>query len=267
MPIQLRFDRQVTEQGTTIVATVPNLFSGVNPDTGRAGRYDTPGRHTERSLSWNAFVENHNDRLGQDRSGVSRGKELELSPIIPGLDHVILKIGDTDPERVSYESVVALGNLKAPNGEDLPLTPQQMCGLTRFLNDQAFQDVYAQALRRLLPPEDGQREIGCRDVMIIVNVSTGHDDQPVFDITFRGSMPDDVDVRYQALPREGGLPQDAPVLEAEGDDLVLSLTMHVPLEQLQSGRPQVTFDEPVLRFVFAPDEDELHLPQEDQQNV
>jgi hypothetical protein len=263
MPMQLQFDRQVTKEGTTIVATVPGLFSGVNPETGRAGRYDTSGRNTERSLSWNALVDNHHDRLGRDKSGVpGRRNELEISGTIANLEHVVMKIGDGDPERVSYESVIDLGNLKTPNGEDLFLTPGQLCGLTRFLNDEAFQEVYAQAIRRLSPPpEDGrQRETHCPNVTVLVDVSTGEDGQPVLNIGFRGALPDDLSLRYQALPQDGPLPEGAPVLEAEGDDLVLSLTMHVPLDQLQSGQPQVTLDDPVIRFVFAPDEEELNLP-------
>jgi hypothetical protein len=245
-PLLLSF----TKQGESIVATVPHFFPLQNT------KYPGTGRET---LSWKGLVQDHEKRLNQDESGVpGRGKEGDISrPIYErtssgGID---LKIGD--------EEIPSLTELELETGwgDQSLLTREQYCGLTRFLNDGAFQDVYAQAVQRLYPPEeDGDpRETECRQVAIIIDIRDGEDGQKVFDITFRGTLPDG-DLRYQALPQDGVLPEGAPTLEVEGEDLVLSLTMHVPFDQLQSGRPKVTIDEPVIQFIFAP-EGELHLPQ------
>jgi hypothetical protein len=250
-PVLLRFSRQ----GDDIVASVPNLF----------GTLERGYEHTNRRvLTMEKVVQDHETRLSGDLSGVpGKGAELQISPQLMNRiagGELALRVGDGGMERLDMSSVLQLKDLTNPDGNPLDLSDEQLCGLTRFLDDGVFRDMYEQAVRRLHPPG---RPPECRSgVEILVQTSWGGNDRPVVDITFRSPLPEEGDdLRYQALDQDGVLRDGEPVRDVERDDLMLSVTLHVPLDQLQAGRPQVTLDEPGVMFRNVPEdyEDALRL--------
>lgn len=247
LPVELRFSRE----GNDVVANVPNLFSH---GTGRTRSYESTNR---RALTFEQLVEDHHTRLNGDKAGVpGRGKETETSlTLLQRMDSggLGIKVQDGLPQQltVGTAALFDLRDVRGPDGQPLNLTDEQFAGLTRFLDDGAFQAAYSQVVDRLFPPDTPKE---CREVGIIVNTSRGENGEPVFDITFRASLPDGEDLQYRALDRDGLVPMDAPTNEVETDDLRLSLTVHVPMSQLQENRPKVTIDQPSLVFLTVPED-------------
>lgn len=228
-PIHLLF----RQQGDDVIASVPRLFSGRN---------------------WDKVVGDSASRFSGDKSGVpGRGHDGDMSPrLTKCMDsmNLTIKVGGQDPERLTVETRdFCLANLEGPDGAPLQLSREQQCGLSRFLGDEAFQDMYAHTVKRLCPPDT---LADCRDVSIYVGMSLDENHQPVFDISFRAPLPDGEDLRYQSVDGNGVISGD--VHELDQGNLQLTTTLHVPMDQLQASLPKVTWDRPVIVFPEVPDD-------------
>ncbi|MEJ0020027.1 MAG: hypothetical protein WDN25_26465 [Acetobacteraceae bacterium] len=249
-PLRLQFSKE----GDDFVARMPNMFGQPRAEGG--SHYY--GGSDRRVATWDRLTENHQRSLSEDDAGLpgSGREQMTSTRLVARMEtaNLTLRIddGDADDLKMRSNGLYVLRNLADPGDKNhVDLSEEQYCALTRFLDDSAFQAAYDQAVRRMFPsgtPSD------CQNVDIQVRTSWDENSQPVFDITFRAQLPEEGgDLAFQAMNADGR-PGEQPTSITPSGSMDLSVTLHVPLGQLQQREPGFTLDEPRIVFREVPDD-------------
>ena len=143
--------------------------------------------------------------------------------------NLTLRSGDGAPPPLQHMRQVMFG-VTGPDGAIRPLQGQTAPQLTRFLSDSLLQEAH----RGLFPNRAPNEIPDLSEVELEITSHWGDNRVPVFDITFRATLP------------EGSVVTDDQGPPPKGVNL--ALTLHVSRDELGSPLPNFTVDGPHIEL-------------------
>jgi hypothetical protein len=227
-PDDLQVPPPVVQNNNSLDDRIQDFFNEVPQDRSLVVNLSQGGVNVrDRVAGFDDIVERNRTAIENDKAGVGRSTPMSKrfeERVATG--QLFLVVGG-EPQQLALSRQLMFGVNPPPGGAPPVLQSPMAEALSRFLDDRFLQDVH----RGLFPQHE---EIPDLDrVEIEIRTQPGPDG-PVFDITFRGRLPEG---SILASDRE-----DLP----DGADLVLQL--HVARDEMYKDRPQFTVDDPVIEM-------------------